>query len=160
MFFGVLGLSGLRILLSYFWSAPLQRPKVFSTANGSKPPPNHFLSKSKLKKVDFWSKKIGPKNCPREWGPPGGAGRPLRRGRVSAEGRIRPRAGGSPWRGAQAARRGGSLRRGADPASGRGVLRSGEGRPLFITKSQDLFPQKLPHPRVEVSGFQPSTTEI
>ena len=32
----------------------------FSTANGSKPPPNHFLSKSKLKKVDFWSKKWTP----------------------------------------------------------------------------------------------------
>ena len=28
MFFGVLGLSGLRILLSYFWPAPLQRPKA------------------------------------------------------------------------------------------------------------------------------------
>ena len=27
MFFGVLGLSGLRILLRHFWSAPLQRPK-------------------------------------------------------------------------------------------------------------------------------------
>ena len=26
-FFGGLGLSGLRILLSYFWPAPLQRPK-------------------------------------------------------------------------------------------------------------------------------------
>ena len=26
-FFGVLGLSGLQILLSYFWAAPLQRPK-------------------------------------------------------------------------------------------------------------------------------------
>ena len=25
----------------------------FSTTDGSKPPPNHFLSKSKLKKVDF-----------------------------------------------------------------------------------------------------------
>ena len=27
VFFGVLGLSVLRILLSYFWPAPLQRPK-------------------------------------------------------------------------------------------------------------------------------------
>ena len=33
MFFGVLGLSGLRILLSYFWTAPLQRPKEKKVRN-------------------------------------------------------------------------------------------------------------------------------
>ena len=67
-FWGVWGLSGLRILLSYFWPAPLQRPKggkirkKKSTANGSKPPPNHVLSKSKLKKIIIFDrKKFGPK---------------------------------------------------------------------------------------------------
>ena len=59
--FGVLGLSGLRILLSYFWPAPLQRPKgkksafFFSTANGSKPPPNHFSPKSALAYPGPWA---------------------------------------------------------------------------------------------------------
>ena len=33
MFFWVLGLSGLRILLSYFWPAPLQRPKEKKVRN-------------------------------------------------------------------------------------------------------------------------------
>ena len=40
-----------------FGSVPPKEQKkstfFFSTANGSKPPPNHFVSKSKLKKVDF-----------------------------------------------------------------------------------------------------------
>ena len=87
-------LSGLRILLSYFWASPITAPQgkksrqifIFSTANGSKPPPTHFLSKSKLKKVYFWSKKFW---TPKSTG--GGNGRSirgvsLRGGRSTGEG--------------------------------------------------------------------------
>ena len=71
MFLGVLGgfrpPNSAKLFLGQPHYSALRKEKkspqiFFSTADGSKPPPNHFLSKSKLKKVDFWSKKkIDPK---------------------------------------------------------------------------------------------------
>ena len=68
MFFGVLGLSGLRILLSHFWPAPFQRPKgkkkfaiFFWPPMGPNPCQTTFYRNRNWKKSIFDRKKIDPK---------------------------------------------------------------------------------------------------
>ena len=70
-YFGVLGLSGLRILLSYFWPAQLRRPKqkkstqiFFLTANGSKPPAKPRFIEIEIEKSRFLIEKKSTPNYP------------------------------------------------------------------------------------------------
>ena len=66
-------------------------------------------------------------------GPPGGAGRPLRRGRGLSRGRIRPRAGGgSPWRGG---------RGGRHLQTGEGS--QGRGGPFLLPNHMIYFPRSF-----------------